>query len=69
VIYAVRHQGKQWTLVELKSMKALEALDDGRDYTPVTAWWARDWVRGGGNHETGLFINEGGKVRYATPCP
>lgn len=66
MIYAIRQRGQRQTLVEMKSVKALDALDDGNDYTPVAAWWARDWVKGGGEHETGLWVDDG-KVRYAQP--
>lgn len=66
MIYAIRQAASRQTLVEMKSVKALDATDDGNIYTPVAAWWARDWVKGGGEHETGLYI-EDGKVRYAPP--
>lgn len=38
---------------------------EGAKLIPCTAQHARDWVRKGWPHETGLYINSDNQVRYA----
>jgi hypothetical protein len=61
--YAIRLQGERRTLVEMESMKN---STDAASYMPVPAYAARDWVKSGKEHETGLWVDDG-KVRYAEP--
>lgn len=54
------------TLVELTPSER-KAIDSAMPYyEPTTAERARQWVKEGGHHATGLFINYDGKVRYAS---
>lgn len=74
MIYAIRDNNAGRVLVEFASMKQLEAKQAESfarqkppfktTYRPVRSWEAREWVKAGGIHETGLFV-EDGKVRYA----
>jgi len=41
----------------------------GVSYKPVTADTARRWVKDGGLHETGLYVDHEGRVRYAESLP
>ena len=71
LIYAIYTRGRRETLVEFPSLKALfeqnrkcEALEDG-SFRGVLSAEARQWVLDGKERQTGLFINEDGKVVYA----
>lgn len=75
MIYAIYTRGSRETLVQFPSLKALleknrkcEALEDG-DFRRVLSAAARQWVLDGKEHETGLFLDDGGKLRYAPPQP
>ncbi len=62
MIYAVRGNGQYATLVERQSKQALD--DDERYVSPAVA---KQWVRNRGQHETGLWIDRDGRMRYAEP--
>lgn len=70
MIYAIRQRGPRQTLVEMTSQGWADVPRVNHDfyylYRRVDARTARQWVRDGKEHETGLFI-EDGKVRYALP--
>jgi hypothetical protein len=74
MIYATRDTGHGLTLIECISQKELDAYIDNPatkglvHYRPVTAEYARKWVKDGGHHETGLYVDDG-KVRYAPADP
>lgn len=65
MIYAIRLRGTRRTLIEAKSHKALQSMSTD-SCMPVPAYAARDWVKSGKEHETGLWVDNG-KVRYAQP--
>ena len=74
MIYAIYTRGRRETLVEFPSLKALfernrqcEALEDG-SFRGVLSAEARQWVRDGKEHETGLWV-DGGAVKYARADP
>jgi hypothetical protein len=68
MIYAVRvHLSRGDTLVEFKSRKEMDSQNGGQ-YRAVTADYAHTWVKRGGHHETGLYVDEG-RVRYAPADP
>ena len=55
------------TLKEMTARELREAHQVDRfAYRPVSAQQARNFVRWGGHHETGLWV-DGDKVRYAKP--
>ena len=67
--YRNRSQYPYATLVEMtpaehRDEKA-KATPDGWEYEPTTAQQAHKWVKEGGHHETALYINEEGRIRYA----
>lgn len=64
MIYAIRNIGSRGILVELPNKKALTP-----DTKYVTPEFARRWVRDGMIHETGLFTDYDGRMRYAQPGP
>lgn len=66
MIYAIRKRSARHTLVECRSQSELEGLNAYPlvSYTYVSPSYARQWVRNGREHETGLYIDEG-EVRYA----
>lgn len=45
-------------------METADAPPDAK-LIPCTAQHARDWVKRGRPHETGLYVNADGRVRYA----
>lgn len=62
MIYAIRQNGNTRTLVELKSRKQLTP-----EMLRVTPKEARRWVAADHLHETGLYLDDDDKVRYAWP--
>lgn len=70
MIYAVRGRGSRKTLLEFESRNAFDTFiyaecGSPESYEPVPAAVARKWVLDGKEHETGLWIDDDGKVRYA----
>ena len=75
MVYAFRESEHSRTLVEFKSEKEMAAYaasqaatDGGRQpftWRRTTAERARDWVKRGNVHETGLWTDYDGRVRYA----
>lgn len=71
MIYAIRMNPvtRTKTLIECRSYKE---LDKFQEEEPFEYWYyqasrAHDWVRNGNPHETGLWVDDQGKVRYAKP--
>lgn len=67
--YRNRAQYPHATLVEMtpaeyRDEKAKSA-PDGWEYERTTAQEAHRWVKGGGHHETALYTDENGRIRYA----
>lgn len=60
MIYATRRDGDHQTLIELPSEKYLKT-----NMRYVRSSIAHKWVKDGKPHETGLFVDDEGKVRYA----
>lgn len=58
------------TLVEMSPQEARDELAKAKGtsmtYKPVSASEARKWVKDGGHHETGLYTDCDGRIRYAT---
>lgn len=67
MIYAIRSiGGTRQTLVEYTSQKWLSlAKTSGFTVRQVDSATARKWVLDGKEHETGLFVDNDGKLRYA----
>jgi hypothetical protein len=73
MIYAIDQRRDM--LVEFKSEKALDAINEKVYDSEIDDWYmlykaihrttAHKWVRDGYNHETGLFIDYDGRIRYA----
>lgn len=75
-MYILRKTKHTTTLVEMTTAEYNEAItaehssllgtDDHVTHTRITSEQARRYVKDGGTHETGLWV-DGGKVRYAPP--
>ncbi|MGR9539349.1 hypothetical protein [Rhizobium leguminosarum] len=69
MFYALRHRAgsTRKTLVEFARNAELEAAGASGEnvFSIVRAAIARAWVQRGGEHETGLFVDDG-RVRYAS---
>jgi hypothetical protein len=68
MIYAM--DNKRGVLVEFKSPKEMDAQNgNGCRYKACGAGYARNYVRNGGVHETGLWVDSDGTTRYAPADP
>jgi hypothetical protein len=72
MIYAIRMHGHRETLIECATKREFEATvahgkKAGLAFRHIDPPTARLWVKGGKEHETGLFIDDDGRVRYAEP--
>jgi hypothetical protein len=69
MIYAIRSVSRtRETLVEYSSEKWLNlAKVSGFVVRQVDSATARKWVLDGKEHETGLFVDDDGKLRHAPP--
>ena len=65
MIYAIRQQFSDQTLQEFSEPMWNEMFCRHPFYSQVSEEAAHQWVRDGRVHETGLFINDDGKVVYA----
>lgn len=58
-------------LVELTAKQAKTLLASDRTeyplYEAIPAWRAHKWVRNGYIHETGLYVDDLNRIRYAEP--
>ena len=72
MFYALRRRAgsERQTLVEFAKKSEMQtAIASGQNsYSIVRADAARNWVRRGNEHETGLFV-DGSRVLYAPSCP
>jgi hypothetical protein len=51
------------------TQKKTEAADISRvGYDRVSGAYAHRWVREGGHHETPLYVDYDGRIRYAKDC-
>ncbi|WP_126904629.1 hypothetical protein [Rhizobium phaseoli] len=70
MFYAIRRRAgsDRQTLVEFAKKADMDAtsVSKGNVYSIVPAKIAREWVRRGREHETGLYL-DGGSIRYANP--
>ncbi len=66
MIYAIRQRGQRQTLVEMSATDLnWVPWDPYVTYSSVNTAVAHRWVRDGKEHETGLFVDDDGKLRYA----
>ena len=66
MIYVARREHRRSVLIEMPGTASIAAANAWNEdiHCRVTAEYARQWVREGKLHETGLYINDDGKVRY-----
>ncbi len=71
--YCIRKEGQRLTLEEMASFPYWQAVALNPARTPnlaaVTPQQARQWVKAGMPHTTGLYVNAAGAVRYARSEP
>ncbi len=71
MIYAMKElPSGRVVLSEFKSPKELSCIAAGNSditFTRITAYEARILVKEGNEHETGLFIDHDGRVRWCEP--
>lgn len=77
-MYVIRTRGAQTTLLEMSQKELVEALKTDMKnvanpqlrsrHRRVSASEAHRYVKDGGHHETGLWVDDG-KVRYAKADP
>lgn len=78
-MYVFRRTKHTTTLVEMTPTEYRNAINEEHrstlnpekrvHYELTTANRARRYVKDGGHHETGLWVDADGKVRYARPDP
>lgn len=74
MMYAIRYRGGHSTLIEVTAHELRKEVEDALNLPPnvigsvrpVSARFAHDFVRRGGCHETGLWIDNG-RIRKALP--
>lgn len=68
-MYVLRLSPYGQTLTEVTAREYLRAQEVDRNaYRRVDAEFARRYVKNGGHHETALWVDTDGKVRYARDC-
>lgn len=68
MIFLIRTQSTTRTLLECSESEWSEYFaNNPQSYRKVSEDEAHDWVRSQKIHETGLWIDDDGEVRYAEP--